>query len=258
MPNKPIKTPRLIATDLDGTLLRTDLSISLHTRKVLSACRAKGIKLVYDTGREAFSADRVTPGIAFDGKITMNGAVAMIDDAVVYSRLIPYLVARPLLMACTEYGLQAASQSSAMHYANFKVSDKWPFITSFQVVDFTKHEEDAEKLYMLIRNRDDVLFIEKHLPEEAYLSVGRDGLAMVMHREATKSKALAELAHVWGIDRTEIVAFGDDLNDRDMLGYAGTGVAMGNALDEAKAAADDVCDTNDNDGIAKWLEEYVL
>ena len=50
---------------------------------------------------------------------------------------------------------------------------------------------------------------------------------MIMHREATKSKALDEIARVWGIERTEIVAFGDDLNDVDLLVYAGIRVATG-------------------------------
>ena len=81
---------------------------------------------------------------------------------------------------------------------------------------------------------------------------------MVMHREATKSKALLEMARVWGIEQTEIVAFGDDLNDIDLLAYAGVGVATENALDEVKAAADCICDTNDNDGVAKWIEENIL
>jgi len=77
---------------------------------------------------------------------------------------------------------------------------------------------------------------------------------MVMHKDALKSKAVAALAEYWNIERREIVAFGDDMNDIDLLKWCGTGVAMGNALDEVKAAADDMCDTNDNDGIAKWLE----
>jgi len=251
----PIK---MIVTDLDGTMLKTDLSISERTKNTLSLCRARGIKVIYATGRETFAADRVTAGVCFDGRIIMNGAVAAIDDTVVYSRLIPYIVARPLLMACDQYGLKTASQGNVTHYSNFIVSDEWPFITSFQVVDFSKHNKEAEKLYMVVRNRDDVLFIEKHLPKELYLSVSRDNLAMVMHREATKSKALAEMARVWDIKQAEIVAFGDDLNDIDLMVYAGIGVAVENALDETKAAADYACDTNDNDGVAKWLEENVL
>jgi len=57
---------------------------------------------------------------------------------------------------------------------------------------------------------------------------------------------------------SEITAFGDDLNDIDMLEFSGISVAMVNALDNVKAVADYICDTNDNDGVAKWLEENLL
>jgi hydroxymethylpyrimidine pyrophosphatase-like HAD family hydrolase len=66
------------------------------------------------------------------------------------------------------------------------------------------------------------------------------------------------LAKIWNIEPSEIAAFGDDLNDIDLLRYAGYGVAMENALDEVKAVADYICDTNDNDGVAKWLEDNML
>ena len=79
-----------------------------------------------------------------------------------------------------------------------------------------------------------------------------------MHKDATKANAVAALSRYWNIAQSEIVAFGDDLNDIDLLTYAGVGVAVANALDEVKAVADDICDTNDNDGVAKWLEENVL
>jgi hydroxymethylpyrimidine pyrophosphatase-like HAD family hydrolase len=91
-----------------------------------------------------------------------------------------------------------------------------------------------------------------------YLKVARDGLGMVMHHKATKSAAMAELAAGWGIARLEIAAFGDDLNDIDLLSCAGIGVAMSNALGDVKAAADFICGDCDNDGMAHWLEENVL
>jgi hypothetical protein len=81
---------------------------------------------------------------------------------------------------------------------------------------------------------------------------------MVMHRDATKSRAIAELAGIWGINRKEIAAFGDDFNDLDMFEYAGIGVAMSNAVSEAKAAADFICGSNDEDGVARWLEENII
>jgi len=79
-----------------------------------------------------------------------------------------------------------------------------------------------------------------------------------MHKDATKSKAAASLVQFWDIASSEILAFGDDLNDIDMLSYAGIGVAMGNALDEVKAAANYICLSNDEDGVAHWIEEFIL
>ena len=70
-----------------------------------------------------------------------------------------------------------------------------------------------------------------------------------------KSRALRETFAALGIDRAEVIAFGDAQNDRTMLEWAGVGVAMGNAVDEVKAAADHVTLSNDEDGIAVALEE---
>ena len=78
----------LIVTDLDGTLLRTDKTISAGTQSILHRCREKGIKIVYATGRGG-SETRLIPAELFDGRVIMNGAMAYVDDKVVYSRLIP-------------------------------------------------------------------------------------------------------------------------------------------------------------------------
>jgi hydroxymethylpyrimidine pyrophosphatase-like HAD family hydrolase len=169
----------------------------------------------------------------------------------------PYQIARPLLIACDRYGMKTASEYGGRHYSNFVVSDMWENITYFDVVDFSAHELDAEKLYMVVEKPEDVLFIEKNISEGLYLKVSSDNLAMVMHKDATKAKAVAELARQWGIPQSRIVSFGDDSNDLDMLEYSGIGVAMGNALDEVKSVADFICTSNDEDGLAEWISSYV-
>ena len=247
----------MIAVDLDGTLLRTDKSISEYTKSILSQCREADIKVVYATGRGG-SAEKVAPECLFDGRITMNGAVAYADNTLVYSRLIPYLIARPLLIACDQRGLKAASEISGMHYSNFITSELWTDINNYKLVDFSLHDIDAEKLYAHVENPEDAAFIESQLPEELYLTVSNDGLAQIMHRDATKSRAVAELARLWGITHSEVAAFGDDLNDIDMLSYAGIGVAMENALDEVKSAADFICPGNDDDGVATWISNNLM
>jgi Cof subfamily protein (haloacid dehalogenase superfamily) len=251
---------KMIVTDLDGTLLRTDKTISEYTKAILRKCRESGVKMVYATGRGG-SAQRVAPSEFFDGKITMNGAVAKIGDDVVYNCLIPYEVARPILVACDKRGMKITSEISGMHHSNFVVSDRWSLITNYTIVEFLRHDIDAEKIYLPDPALEDRKFIEQLLPDSLYFVVTADGdgfLGQIMHKDATKSKAVSKLARLWGISPKDIVAFGDELNDVDLLAYAGTGVAMGNGLDEVKAAADYICDTNDNDGAARWLEAHVL
>jgi len=117
---------------------------------------------------------------------------------------------------------------------------------------------DIEKIYSLVENRETVELIKKHMPDGSYLYISHDNVAMIMHEEATKAKAVAAIAEYWGIPQESLVAFGDDTNDVKLLKYCGIGVAMGNGLDAVKAVADQVCDTNDNEGITKWIQENVL
>jgi len=252
---------KMIATDLDGTLLKSDKSISEYTKSIFKKCRESGIKVCYATGRGG-SAERVAPPELFDGKITMNGAVAKTGENTIYTRLIPHQAARPILTACDRHGLKITSEIGGMHYSNFVVSDIWPQITNFKIVDFSQHNIDAEKIYTPNPTTDDRLFIERLLPNDLYFVVTADGvgyLGQIMHKEATKAKAITALARHWGIAQSEIVAFGDDYNDLDMLEECGIGVAVANAVGAAKAVADYTsCCSNDNDGIAKWIEERIL
>jgi Cof subfamily protein (haloacid dehalogenase superfamily) len=247
----------MIVTDLDGTLLRSDKTISAYTKEILSRCREMGIKIAYATGRGA-SANELLPAELFEGSVIMNGALAFCDNHIVYKRLIPYQTSRDLLLACDEFGMKITSERNGVHYSNFHVSGEWPAITNYKLTDFSKHERDAEKLYTPIESQEQATFIKDNLPDELYLSISRDGLAMIMHREAMKSKAINALAKYWEIPTSSIVAFGDDLNDLDLLQHCGVGIAIGNALDEAKNVADYTCDTNDHDGLAIWLDENLL
>jgi len=248
---------KLIVTDLDGTLLKSDKTVSEYTKAVFTRYRETGMKICYATGRGR-SAETVTLGMVFDGRIAMNGAIVIAGHKIIYNRQIPWQTARPVLVACDKRGLKTASEISNIHYTNFKVSEFWPDFKNFEIVDFSSHEKDAEKLYVLVDNQEDAAYIEEHLPEELYSSLSRDGMVMIMHKDATKSKAIAVLSQYWNIKQHEIVVFGDDLNDIDMLQYAGTSIAMENALAEVKAVARHICPSNDEDGMAKWIEENLM
>ena len=254
---------KMLAFDLDETLLRSDKTISLRTDKILARCRENGIKIVCATGRGP-SVDKVAPEHLIDGKISMNGAVARIDGNRVYSRPIPWQIARPLLMALEKRGLRISVEQHTNQFTNFDPNTERTATQSigFTLADFSSLEEDADKIYIPLRSRDvakETAYIKQHLPDSLWITVGsHEHLAQIMHRDATKANAVSALADIWGIKLSEVVAFGDDHNDIEMIRNCGIGVAVANALDEVKAVADFICDTNDNDGVAKWIEENIL
>ena len=253
---------KMIVTDLDGTLLRTDKTISEYTKTVFTRCRESGIKTAFATARGG-SGERLVPAHLVDGKIRMNGAVAKIGNEIVYDCQIPYMLARPLLIACDRRGLKIVAESCDEHYSIHHVNEhmyKSRNNAHQKLVDLSRHTIDSEKIYMTDLTADDEAFIINLLPDELYFLMAREGngFGMIMHRNATKAKAIAALADIWGIEKSEMATFGDDLNDIDMLKFAGISVAMGNALDEVKEVSDFVCLHNDEDGVAKWLEENLI
>ncbi|MDR1693530.1 MAG: HAD family hydrolase [Oscillospiraceae bacterium] len=246
----------MIVTDLDGTLLHSDKTVSDYTKDVFLRCRERGIKTAVATARG--HPVKVVPLELFEGQILCNGA-ALVTDGVTRRRAIPYREARPLLLACAGRGLTVSAQFGDMHYYSApETASVWPDITLWTEVDYAEHEVDTEKVNIAGVTPEDAAFITEILPETLYLRVARDGLGMVMRKDATKAQGAADLAQLWGVPREGIIAFGDDLNDIDMLTQAGTGVAVRNALDEVKRAADCICMSNDEDGVARWIAEMYL
>jgi len=250
-------TIKMIVTDLDGTLLLDDKTVSPRTITALRICRENGIKLVFATGRGASSAT-VAPPDLFDGSVLNNGAVVYVGNELIYSKLMPFDMIRELLLACDNAGIKIVAENSSNHYSNFDLNKEWG-LSNFHFINssFCNLHDDIEKIYAIVDSPVVPEFILHHLPDNTYMFVTYDDLAMVMHKEATKSKGVAVLAEYWNISKNEILSFGDDLNDIDLLKYSGLGVAMGNAVDEVKAASDHICDTNENDGIARLLESIV-
>ena len=243
----------MIVVDLDGTLLRSDKTISDRSLNVLKRCQELDVKVVYATARGE-SADRVAPAEYFDARIAMGGATAKIGDEVVYSRRVLFQDAKPILIACEKRGIAVTAESGSVYYTNKIVPDFDIDMSRVKFVDFEKHNIDSEKMYILQTTANEREFLRGLITDGLHMFVYReDGFVTISHKEAMKSHAVQAVAEVWDIKSSEIVAFGDDLIDIPLLEYAGIGVAMGNALDEVKAAADEVCLTNDEDGVATWI-----
>ncbi|HQB81619.1 MAG TPA: HAD family hydrolase [Bacillota bacterium] len=248
---------KMVVTDLDGTLLRTDKTVSSYTIKTMEDVKSLGVKLVFATGR-GNSTGHLVDHQLFDGRVHLNGANAFIGDRLVYDRTIPSPVFAPLLRELSGHGLNVVAEIDGVHFSNFDVGTMWQGLDYVVVNDFDDQMGSAGKLYALIDYPGQVDLIRSQISDPLYLTVTRDRMAMIMHKEARKSRGILEIAKTYGIDRDEIVAFGDDDNDVDMLIFAGRGVAMANAIDPVRERADEICDTNDRDGVAKWLDQHIL
>lgn len=124
------------------------------------------------------------------------------------------------------------------------------YLDNFIITDYMDVSGGADKLYAIIENLNQVDLINSILPDELYLNISRDNLAMIMHKEAKKINGILQIASEFNISKNEIIAFGDDTNDKEMLLNCGLSVAMGNAIEDIKISTDYICDINDNDGVA--------
>ena len=249
------RTIRMVVTDLDGTLLRDDKTISAYTEGVIGRMRGRGVKFALATARPIRSVRGFLPGFGFDGAVYHNGAVIEQDGALREGFGIagPLAVVRRIL--ADDPGARVAVEASDVLYSNFDTAGIWPGVGYTPTEDFRVVERlTADKIIVEARTLRELDAVRRSLPEELYAQLSEHRIAMIMNRQATKTNGIRLLAARWGIAMEQIAAFGDDYNDIDMLKSCGVGVAVENALDEVKAAADEICQSNEADGVARWLE----
>ena len=248
---------KMLALDLDGTLLRDDKTISVRTIRTLDECRNKGVKIVCATAR-ANIKDIVPDGL-LDGSVLSSGAVVEVDGDIISHKTMNIDHVRSFLIAVNKMGYaMSAGRNDGFRCANYHFTENSGYTIDSKMVDYTKIDFDPDKIYVITETPESVEFVKKYAPSDIHLFISRDHISFFFHKDAVKSKGVAFLAEHWGLNQSEIAGFGDDIVDLEFLQYCGVGVAVANALDEVKAIADCICDTNENDGVAKWLEENVL
>lgn len=243
---------KAIITDLDDTLLKRDKTVSVFSIETLKQFRKKGVKTIIATARSV-NAKQFVPFELFDGFALMNGATAIADNHKVYEKLMIPEIFIPVLKNMTAANIQAAVEINGVHYSNFNVPNRKYAITNFDSI-----KEKSEKFYAIVDSSDKVETVKKLIPAGLHVHFTEDNYALITHFEASKIKAISAILDYWSISFENTVAFGDATNDIEMIQKCGIGVAMENALDEVKAISDEICLDCDNDGVAKWLAEYML
>lgn len=277
---------KMIALDLDGTLLTSEKVIDPITREKLLKAQAQGIHLVIASGRDKGSIPFVSEPLCLE-----EGAnyVAGVNGQVIYDyakkeywldRLFDADDAKRVMQLGKKYNVEVVSCCGYDYYAllsrrlKFK---KWirskiygePMDYGFKKGKqrfLTIHdpnykiEADINK-FVLIQSE---TFFKKHLPsirkELSDYDIYEVGPAWIeiMPKGVNKGSAIQKIAHSLGISKDEIMVFGDAENDLSMFDVSTYGIAMGNAMEAVKEKAYAICDTNDHYGIAQALDTYIF
>lgn len=260
---------RAIAFDLDDTLLRSDATVSDHTVAVLHRAAKAGIIILPASGRTRDSmwptVQRIGCAAAF---ISCNGAdVWTPERKLLMQELLPVELAHEVVRFASDRDVYCQTYSPDRFYYSIQndYADSYARASSLEgeyVGDLTEFiRQPVTKLLMM----DDPARIAQLLEEARALFAGRASLTCSKPYFlecnpllATKGNALRWCARHFGFAMDELLTFGDSLNDVSMLEAAGTGIAMGNAREDVKAMGFPVCRTNDEDGVACYIEENIL
>lgn len=254
---------RAIFSDIDGTMLNREHQISPRTLTAIRSVISRGIPFILVSARSPLAITSFIdtignklPFIAYNGALILDGEMREI-----YSMPLDDADLRQL----------EAELESLPHFSlNYYQGEHWysPAPDNF----WTMREGDITKLrasnkptiqltsvhkILVMGEASRILTLEKHL-RLAYPHLGihrsKDEYLEIVNRAATKAPAIQFMENYLGITAEEIIAFGDNYNDLDMLRYAGYGVAMGNAPEDIKAQVRHVTATNAEDGLAQVLE----
>lgn len=271
---------KLVGLDLDGTVLDDDRRVRQRTIDALRLAAQHGINLAVISGRNFMAVPQELRELPFIRYYVLCNGAGIYDkwnDALLFQADIPLDEALDIYRSLEEEDvyydcyLSDGAWTQQSHYdridefvpveshrAFLKVNRK-PFPDLCQALrQRGKSLWKVQAIYKDTATRDrEMARLQKKYPQYAFVTAYSYNMEVNMPA-ATKGQGLMQLARILGLERSQIMAFGDGGNDVSMLQSAGVGVAMGNACDEAKAAAACVGPTNNADGVAQVLEALVI
>ena len=258
---------KLIAADLDRTLLRNDGTVSDFTKETIRKCIDAGVGFTFATGRMYCSALPIARRLELElPLITYQGALLKcLNGDVMHALHLSDEIAGELEEILRKSGMHYNIYSDEKLYFSTFAEDVMNYarhigveplaapkglgdiqVTQYGVFDEPERINDLKQL------------IDQRFGQMVHTVTSGGRFLEICHPMAQKSYGLAQLAEHLGIRQDEIIAIGDNNNDLDMLRYAGLGVAVDNAVPAAKEAADRLTASNNDDGVARLIQEIIL
>ncbi|MGF1761658.1 sugar-phosphatase [Photobacterium sagamiensis] len=265
---------KLVALDMDGTLLNSQGSISARTKQAIAKARAMGVNVVLASGRPLEGMTKSLHELDLtsndDYVLCYNGSLVqrVESQTVIRSQLLKGTDAKNIGSLSHDFGVHVHAFSRRQglitpennHYTNHEAKINGLEITE---VDFAELDNGEEILkVMMIDEPERLSAAISRLPASLYeqytIVQSAPFFLEFMNKNSNKGMGVSALAEHLNIDASDVICMGDAGNDHHMLEYAGLSVAMGNATEETKALANYITDTNDNDGVAKVIEKFIL
>lgn len=265
---------RLIATDVDGTLLASDRTISPRTLAAFEAAHDRGVLVMPISGRQPFSIDEMVAGTVLQGPaVGANGAVGcdLRTDEVFFEDTLPVDAQTELVTRMREavpgtrcVSVRDAGRTFVPEHGYVGLMDPGDHgRAELTLPEYDLAEVLARPSLKLILRHDTVsedallaVALELAVPG-CHVTTSGAPFVEVSAEGVTKESGLEQMCARFGIAASEVLAFGDNRNDVEMLRWVGHGVAMGNGLPEALEAADEVTASHDDDGIALVIERVL-
>ncbi len=269
---QPIK---LIAFDLDGTVLKPDLSISPRVHDAIERAKQRGIYVTIATGRSVHTTQ------IFAERVGVTAPIVSMQGGVVYDyetqrELVHLRMPRALACELVSLADEHPSWHPVLYHNEYIYISEYKLTREFYLSHLISTEpivapDLCGSIHSADEEPDKVLFVVAP-PESAHAlatvtqRVGNRGIVVQSHKmfvevnplNAHKGAGLAAIAAHLGVPRESVLAIGDQNNDLTMIQWAGVGVAMGNGIPELKAIADWVAPSIDEDGVAAAIERFAL
>jgi len=255
-------TKKIVFLDIDGTILTLNHTIPESTKQAVKELKEKGIEVVIATGRGNFEAKHIAEELDIHSLITYNGSYVSFNGLHIFENAIPMEKVKQLIkIAESKNNAVSCSGLNEKYYTDLQHPMVQEAINTFEFKGIQNNLEldSIGSVYQMIvycSTKEELDSYNNAVPGLKLAPWNTTlNCADVMLEEGSKAEGIKLLLNYLNIDKEEAVAFGDGLNDIEMLTYVGTGVAMGNAHTDVFKYADVITESVDEDGIYKGLQK---
>lgn len=252
---------QMILLDLDGTLLTSDNLVSSITINAINACKSKGYHIGLITARSKSKKNiQLLNELPYDFAAFYNGAKIYAKNHLIESNVLPYKQVSLMLQKLNNDfpGMIFDVHQEPWNFSSVRGDIRHMKLGYRKICSLNNLPEcNVQRIRLELNSRLSIPLQNYLIPESTFYYTTY-GDAIIVHKKANKGHATQKASDFFNIPLTQMIAFGDDINDIDMLKIVGTGVAMGNAIPNVKRIAKYVTETNNNNGVAVWINKHIV